>query len=117
MTLEPSIDMRVPRAWPLACARRVDFLFWSFNLTLKCEYVLEVQEKDLRTGDNIVALIPFESLSSSFSGPIPTKWSTRDPQAAKSSLFRFPRLAFEHSTFPALPFEFAVLRCFESAWI
>jgi hypothetical protein len=46
MTLEPSVDMQVPPAWPLACAGRVEliFLFGSFNLALKCEYVPDVQK-------------------------------------------------------------------------
>ena len=52
--IDGTIDMRVPPAWPLACARQVNFLFWPFNLTLKREYVLEVQEKDLRTGGTIL---------------------------------------------------------------
>jgi len=38
---------------PLACALRVDFLFRSFNLTMTCEYVLKVQEKNLQTGGTI----------------------------------------------------------------
>jgi len=83
--VDDTIDMRVPPAWPLACMRQVDFLFWPFNPTLKREHILEVQEKDLRTGGT---MIPLESLSSSFPGPIPTKWSTQEPQAANYPLFR-----------------------------
>ena len=44
-TLGPSVDVWVPPAWPLARARRVDFLFGPLNLALNCKYVLEVPER------------------------------------------------------------------------
>jgi len=56
MTPEPRVEVRVPPAWQLACARRVDSLFESLNLALKYEYVLEVQEKDLSTGGIILRI-------------------------------------------------------------
>ena len=58
ITLESSVDVRVLLAWPLACARRVDFLFGSLNLALKCRYVLEVQERISRRVVLYVVLVP-----------------------------------------------------------
>ena len=49
MTLGPSVDVRVPPTWRLARARRLYFLFGSLNLALNCEYVLEVQGRNVST--------------------------------------------------------------------
>ena len=65
--------------------RRVDFLFRSFNLALKYEYVLEVQEKNALTGDTISCV---DVLSSALPGPILTQPTPQDFSDAKSPLFR-----------------------------
>ena len=54
MTLGSSVDVRVPPTWRLTRARRLDFLFGSLNLALNCEYVLEVQGKNISTSGTIL---------------------------------------------------------------
>jgi len=54
VTLEPGVNVRVPPAWPLASARRVDYRFGSLNLALKCEYILQLQEMNVSIGGTIL---------------------------------------------------------------
>ena len=75
MTLGPSADVRVSPVWPLARAPQDDFLFRSLN---PAEYVLRCKERMSRLVVPYFVLIPFESMSSAFLGPIPAKLTPQD---------------------------------------
>ena len=85
MAQKPSVNVLLPPVWPLARARRVEFLS---TLALRCEYVLGRKKRTPRPVRPYFMLIPFESMSSAFPVPLPTKASTQDLPATKFFLFR-----------------------------